>query len=428
MTAQGMTGYRQSNSKLWIKGLYRSAGAFVLGAGLVIAGATLPSQSLAQGFSSASFEAVAKINDDVITRFELEQRIRFLTLLRAPGDIEQEALRGLTNDRLAAQEARRVGLKLTQEQLQAGITEFAGRANLTPEQFVEALGQGGVAAETFRDFVANGLIWRELVRAKFGPTTSVTEIEIDRAIGMGNTGPSLQLSYAEIVIPVEGGAADEVALARRIRASILNDTDFSAAARQYSRAPSAGRGGRVDRAAAADLAPEVVQLMLSTGPGKVSNPIRLADTVALYQLLDVTQEPPSTATVAALEYAEYLLPNTADAQTTAAEIGNRVDRCDDLYAVAQGQPEDRLTITKALETSIPRDVAQELASLDPGEYSSALSRGGWRVFLMLCSRAPNGEMSISRSRIRDQLQGQELALQAEVWMEELRSEAIIQLQ
>lgn len=424
VTAQGMTRHTPAISQLLTFGFGRTMGALILSAGLAATGLAGVSPALAQGLS---FEAVAKINDDVITRYELEQRIQFLTLLNAPFDVEEEALKGLTNDRLAAQEARRVGLKLTAEQVRTGMTEFAGRANLTAEQFIEALAQGGVAAETFRDFVANGLIWRELVRAKFGPITSVTEVEIDRAIANGNTGPVLQLAYSEIVIPVEGDAADEMSLARRVRAEILTESDFAAAARRYSKAASAGRGGAVARTPASSIPPEVVQLLISTGQGGVSKPIRLPDAVAIYQLTELTQEPPPEKAVAALEFAEYLLPNTADVQAIAADIGNRVDTCRDLFAEAQGQPEDRLTITKASENAIPREVAAQLATLDVGEYSAALTRGGWRVFLMLCERAPNGQTAINRAGIRDQLQSQELALQAEVWMEELRSEAIIEL-
>ncbi len=55
------------------------------------------------------------------------------------------------------------------------------------------MGQGGVAPETFRDFIANGLLWRELVRGKFLPTVSISEAEIDRAIRNGAVRMAMQL-------------------------------------------------------------------------------------------------------------------------------------------------------------------------------------------------------------------------------------------
>ena len=53
-----------------------------------------------------------------------------------------------------------VGAEASPDAIEAGLTEFAGRANLGPEQFLRQMGQEGVAPETVRDFVANGITWR----------------------------------------------------------------------------------------------------------------------------------------------------------------------------------------------------------------------------------------------------------------------------
>lgn len=437
MTAQGMTAVKARDKwgssgrhvmrPLWLGGTVLGA---VLGAALC-----LPAASLAQTATPAAartgegspFDTVLKLNDSVITRYELEQRMRFLMLLRAPGDPEAEALRGLINDRLAAQEANRFGLRVTRDEIAAGQTEFAGRANLTAEQFIEALGQGGVAPETFRDFVTNGLLWRNLVRAKFAGGALVSETEIDRTIANGANRTAMQLLYSEIIIPVEGDPEDELALARNLRSSITSEAEFAAAARRHSRAPSAGRGGRADWVEASNLPPQIVQIMLASGPDRASEAILLPEAIALFQLRDVTEDQRAEAPTIEVEYAEYLLPNTATVQAEAQALSARVDTCADLYGEARGQPPERLTVTKAAPAGIARDIALELAQLDPGEYSVALTRGGARVFLMLCGRTPlRDEAPVDRNAIRDQLLGQELARQGEAWLEELRSEAILQ--
>ncbi|MBP6771266.1 MAG: hypothetical protein KA171_26050, partial [Reyranella sp.] len=51
-----------------------------------------PLPALAQG---NAFSPVIKVNDSSVTGYELEQRIRFLQLLRFPGDIAAEAEKGL---------------------------------------------------------------------------------------------------------------------------------------------------------------------------------------------------------------------------------------------------------------------------------------------------------------------------------------------
>jgi peptidyl-prolyl cis-trans isomerase SurA len=66
-----------------------------------------------------------------------------------------------------------------------------------------------------------------------------------------------------------------------------------------------------------------------------------------------------------------------------------------------------------------------LAVLDAGEASSTLRRGGWRVFLMLCSRGASPELLPSRDQVQEQLLNQRLGAKADIYLEELRSEAVI---
>ncbi len=428
VTAKGVTMGSYLNTRAALFSLGRGALRGVVFAGMALAGlGGVASVAVAQETASVGspFAPVLRVNDLVITRYELDQRMRFFTLLRAPGDPEKESLKALTQDRLAASEARRVGLRLTREQITAGMAEFAGRANLTPEQFVEALVQGDVSVETFRDFVGNGLLWRELVRAKYAQTVSVSEAEVDRVIAMGATRTEMQLLLSELVIPVEGDPEDEMALARRLKSEITSEDGFAAAARRYSASPSAGRGGRLDWTPASNLPGQVVSLVLALGPGQVSDPVSLGNAVALFQLRDVQENVSSTPPLVEVEYAEFLLPNTQSVLAEAAALSNRVDTCKDLYAEARGLPEDRLTVSTSLVSDLPQDVALQLAQLDRGEASTAIVRGGWRVYLMLCSRGPRGDGPVNRDAIRNQLTAQKLTLSSELFLEELRSEAII---
>ncbi|MFN3722789.1 MAG: peptidylprolyl isomerase [Paracoccaceae bacterium] len=397
--------------------------AMALTATLAIPMAVLPQAVTAQ--TGSPFDVVLRINDAVITRYEMDQRKLFLKLLRVPGDPEAEALKGLTQDRLAAAEAKRFGLKLTRDQLAAGMEEFAARAELTAEQFIEALGQAGVGQETFRDFVGNGLLWRELVRGRYAGTFTVSEAEIDRAIVSGTVNTAMQLLLSEIILPVEGDPEAQQELARQLRRDITTEDGFAAAARRYSASPSAGRGGRLDWTPTSQLPPQIVVRVLALGPGQVSEPVTLPNAVAVFQLRDVAEDKTATAPQVQVEYAEFLLANTPDVQTRAQALHNRVDTCKDLYEEARGLPESQLKVETRTVPQLPADVALQLSQLDPGEYSTAITRGGARVFLMLCGRGPQLEGAIDRAAIREQLVSRRLTLMADAFLEELRSEAII---
>ena len=367
------------------------------------------------------FEPVLVINDRVISRFEFEQRLLFLQLLRQPGDLEAEAMKGLTEDRLRMWAAKQYGVKVTPDALKAGIEEFAGRANLTGEKFIEALGQGGVQAQTFRDFVEAGLVWRDLVRGKYGASVSISEADIDRALANYVPTSTLTVQVSEISIAASGaGRSAALALARRLKAELDKGGDFAAAARANSSGPSAGAGGKLAPMSLSSLPEAAVGNVRRLAPGQVSEPIVLADRVVLYQMQSLKEDPLKGPAATVVDYAQFLLPAGEDV----AQLRKSVDTCNDLYALAKGLPADRLLRESHPDAQVPGDLAAALRLLDPGE-STTLSRGGWTVFLMLCSRGAAAELMPTREQARIQLTNQRLAAKAEIYMEELRSEAII---
>ncbi|MEO0371450.1 MAG: peptidylprolyl isomerase, partial [Pseudomonadota bacterium] len=56
------------------------------------------------------FEPVIKVNEKAITRYEIDQRARLLTLFRAPGEPVSTAREQLIEDRLKMQDADSIGL------------------------------------------------------------------------------------------------------------------------------------------------------------------------------------------------------------------------------------------------------------------------------------------------------------------------------
>lgn len=363
------------------------------------------------------------VNDRAITAYEVEQRALFLRILRAPGNPEDEALKALTEDRLRQTEAERLGLKLTEAEITAGMTEFAGRANLTPEEFVAELAKAGVAAETFRDFVAAGLLWRQAVRARFLGQVPISENDIDRALEASSRPRALQVLASEIVIAApEGQEEAAMAQAQELSDTLSGEGAFASAARRLSAAPTAGSGGRLDWLPLANLPAAIGQKILALDPGEVSDPIPVPGAVVLFLLRDVAEDKTAEPISVSVEWAEFLVPDDA---AEIAEIRAEAETCNDLYVAANGLPEDRLVVTKAGLNEVPGDVALELARLDRGEISVALTRGGFRRLLMLCGREQVLEPPPTRDQLREQVINQKLEGMAEGYLEELRSAAFI---
>jgi len=391
--------------------------------GIILVASVLP------GFAQDLFAPVVVVNDQLVTRYELNQRVLFLQLLRQPGDLTKVALDSLVDERLQLQAAKSVGLELTPEQITTGMTEFAARANLSIDEFIAAIGQGGVDAQTFRDFVAAGLSWRELIRAKYGPQVKITAAEIDRAIAAGLApGGPVRVLLSEIVLPtngrVEGG--DAMALARRLASEIRTETGFVNAARRYSIAETAPTGGRLDWQPIDALPAATGARLRAMKVGTVSEPFSVPGAVVLYFLRDIGQEAGEVAATKTLDYAQYLIPEDGGTAAEIARLRGAVDTCDSLYEQARKMPADRLSRSALPEAQVPADIRRVLAGLDANEADASLTRSGFRVFLMLCARTPTTEVPPSREEIRSRLLNARLAGQAELFLSELRAEAIIQ--
>ena len=366
------------------------------------------------------------INDRAITNYEVQQRTMFLQLLRAPGDPQKEALKGLTEDRLRMQEAERLGLKVSPDDLKKGMEEFAGRANLDAEKFIAALAQGGVEAQTFRDFVEAGLVWREVVRGRFGPKGKVSEAEVDRAIEGMTRKAALRVLISELIIPAQPGAeAAAMDRARQIKSNVSTEAGFASAVRSYSAAASKGRGGRLDWMPLANLPPAIAPFVLALGPGEVSDPVQIPGGVALFQLRGIEEMPSTEPSSVSVDYAEFLVPNDSNAEAELARIRAQVDTCNDLYGLAKGLPPSQLIRETKPMGEIAQNVALELAKLDQNESSTAITNGNSRAFLMLCARMPNVEPPVSRDEVRTQLINQRLGGFADTYLAELRANAII---
>ena len=140
---------------------------------------------VASAQAQGRFSPELQVGESVVTRYQVDQRTRFLTLLGAPGDVRALAREQLINEAVQFAAARSAGIELSEAQIAAGTEEFASRANLTAEQFLAALGQNGVEEQTFRDFVSAGVAWRSYVRSEFGEAArdTVSQISNTRIAG-----------------------------------------------------------------------------------------------------------------------------------------------------------------------------------------------------------------------------------------------------
>ena len=387
----------------------------------LLASLTFGGIAAAQG----QFSPELQVGTSIVTRHQIDQRAEFLTLLGAPGDTRALAREQLINQTLQLKAARDEGVEVSPEAIAAGIEEFAGRANLTSEQFLEITQARGISQATVRDFFTAGVAWRDTVRARFGEglRETVDQEDARRGLALAGTQGGLRVLVSEILLPATTPEAERASLSRAVDLSRLPDEDaFAAAARQFSVAPSSTRGGALGWVSIETLPEEVRPTIEALTPGQISRPIKYLNAIGVFLLRDKERIAAGAPEFLDIDYAMFIV---SGGPTEAVAVAARVDVCDDFYGIAKGLPAQRLIRETRPGSSLPADVRAALAGLDEGEVSTSVTRNGNATVLMLCQRKPDAENSVDLEIAGNRILNARLGTAAVHYLAQLRAESDI---
>ena len=370
------------------------------------------------------FSPVLTINDRMINGYQLDQRTRFLTLLGVPENQGEAALTQLTIEALQVQAAEAAGFVPTPEALEAGETEFAARANLTRDQFVAALAQGGVDASTFSDFIAAGVAWRAYVQDRFrAPAEGLQTGVLARALETAQLEEGRRVLLSEIILPANSPESRAISRARAEGFSQLTNAEaFGAAASQSSLVLTRFRNGVVEWRPLTALPEEVVAAVGNLQPGQTSRPVDLENAIAVFFVRDVELTPPTPAQFASVDYARLRLP--PDRAAEAQRIAATVDACEDLEGRSGAFTEGAFQRQTTLLSVVPADLRAVFDSLDAGE-GRVVERQGSPEVVFLCQRTFGQDAEIDLTALRLGLINQRLALLTRKHLSDLRDQAVI---
>ena len=369
------------------------------------------------------FSAAILVNDQAITNYELNQRTMFLKVLRFPGVPEELAPKQLIDERLKKAAADQLGIRVSEEELQFELESFAQRFNVAFDEFALELERVGISVDTPRAFIANQLLWRDVIRARFGAQANVDQAQVERSANAEKSGSSIEVLLTEIIMAMQPGQEQEVRERARELSKIRSLDAFSDAAREYSDAPTREFGGRVTWQKL-DTLPGVLQpLIFGLAPGEVTDPLSIPNALALFQLRRIRETAYRRPMPDSIDYLSYALPSSE--VENIASIRADINHCDDLYGWAKGNPNHVLKRETAKRTEIDVPTRNVLTNLDENEYLIA-TQGTMTTLIMMCSRSQildSEEQDLAK--IRDGLLNQRLGSYSDSYLENLRDDARI---
>ena len=133
---------------------------------------------------------IASVNDQVITSFDLRQRMLMIIAMSQvqPTEenipaIQQQALNALIEERLQTQElAKYKDLVISDAEVDEEIASMAQEAGTTPASYISFLEQGGIRPQNVREQLRTEIGWRALVGGRFNTRAKVSRAAVDQAM------------------------------------------------------------------------------------------------------------------------------------------------------------------------------------------------------------------------------------------------------
>ncbi len=390
----------------------------------------------------------ASVNDDIISTYDLRQRVLLILVLNGVQpteqnlrEVEREALRTLVDERLEMQEIRSIESKQkdvhlmpTAKELDEETNLWAGQYGVKKPQLIATLNAAGVQQKTLEDQLSVQMAWRSYIGGRFHGTVRIGDERVNQEQARLNAAATkAQYQVSEIMIDTSRAGGPEQALtgAKQLVEQIKKGAPFAAVARQFSALPTGANGGDAGWLTAGDIPPAIESVLAVMRPGQISDPVPVADGVYILQLRD--KHAGAGATMVALKQAAIRVPEQATPEQIAAATAKldtlkaEVKSCNDLEPDAAKL--DGVVAGDLGETEIS-DLSPEFKSvvdgLKVGQVGGPVRTKAGIHLVALCGRHASGVKGVGRDEIESRLENEQLSMIARRYLRDLRNSATIE--
>ena len=136
--------------------------------------------------SSNTFNVAVEVNDQIITNYEISQRIKMLETFGAKSVSKKEVINSLINERLFTYSAIELEALPNNSEIDKGLDDFAKRGNLNKKDLLAYLDSRNVSQETLIAYITAGLTQRKVIQKKFVNNIIISQGDVASAIDTEN--------------------------------------------------------------------------------------------------------------------------------------------------------------------------------------------------------------------------------------------------
>jgi peptidyl-prolyl cis-trans isomerase SurA len=396
---------------------------------------------------------VALVDDGVVLRSELETQVAMVkqrlqeqgTAAPPESVLREQILESLIVQQVQMQRAERLGIRISDEQLNIALARVAERNGFNFAEMPAALAADGIDYTEFREQLRREMAIDALRQRDVMARIAVSEREIERWLEQyeANRGNQIDYDISQILVALPADAtqaqvAEVETRARDIYARLLAGEDFAAMAVAESAGQQALAGGRLGWRQGAQLPQQFAPAIQGLSAGEISEPVRSSSGFHIFRVNDTRGGDDTVLEVQTR--ARHILMTTnevlddATVRSQLEEIRERVLAGESFADIAMIESEDPGSATRGGDlgwnpsgTFVPEFEAV-LSDLQPGELSEPFrSPFGWHIILLEDRQERDTTDEVKRRRAIQAIRASKLEQETELWLRKLRDEAWVEI-
>ena len=409
-------------------------------------GLNLPDQLTIFGKSDPNNRSAAvKINGEIITGTDVDHRLALIVLANGGKVSEEErkrlqmqVLRNLIDETLQIQEAKANEITIDQAEVDQTFARVSQQSfKQAGNKFNEYLVSKGSSPLSLKRQILGELAWDRLLRRKVNPFVNVANDEVNAVIErLKNSKGSTEYRLGEIYLSATSeNEASVVENMKRIIEQLRKGGSFAAYARQFSEASTAAVGGDLGWIRLEQLPQSLSSPAAGMQIGQIVGPIGVPGGYSLLFMIDRRQiltADPRDSLLSLKQIAISFKPDVSQADATAqveqfSNMTKAISGCGAANAAATKIGATVVDNDRIKVRDLPPQLQDSLLKLQVGQASQPFGSiaDGVRV-LVLCGRDdPEASGGPSFDQIMNRMEGEKVNRRAQIYLRDLRRDAII---
>ncbi len=251
---------------------------------------------------------VAVVNDEIVLLSELGRQAapyEERAMAEAPdpvgralarSEVRAKVLDGMIADRLVEEQARELGVQVSQKEIDAEIGRLKKENGLDESEFKRQMARQGFTDASLRDYLRKSRQRQKVIEARVQPRVAISDTEI-RAYYQANfqNDDEVRVRMISKRIPQAASRAETERVRSGLEAIRVQVTtggkEFAAIARVETEGPNPGQGGDLGWFARGDVAPEIERAAFALAAGQVGPVIEFGGAFHLLQVVERRERP-----------------------------------------------------------------------------------------------------------------------------------------